>query len=136
LNDTAPEIRFTWIYNEGAPQKAPSLFLEGSIAFMLRAILELVLTIAAIAIAKAVLSSIVKGITSAGAHSSQAGPAAGSPRARGQQTQSQASGGTLHRDPVCGTFVADSTPFQRQGSQQSFFYCSANCRDAHRSAAG
>ena len=39
--------------------------------------------------------------------------------------------GELHRDPVCGTFVAGSTAFQRQDANQKFYYCSENCRSQH-----
>ena len=39
--------------------------------------------------------------------------------------------GELHRDPVCGTFVAGSTAFQRQDAKQTFYYCSENCRSQH-----
>ena len=39
--------------------------------------------------------------------------------------------GELHRDPVCGTFVAGSTAFQRQDGGQKFYYCSENCRSQH-----
>jgi hypothetical protein len=39
--------------------------------------------------------------------------------------------GELHRDPVCGTFVADSTPFQRRLSAQMFYYCSDACKEKH-----
>jgi|SRR5208283_1535900 len=39
--------------------------------------------------------------------------------------------GELHRDPICGTFVAESTAFQRQDAKQRFYYCSENCRSQH-----
>jgi hypothetical protein len=39
--------------------------------------------------------------------------------------------GELHRDPICGTFVAESTAFQRQDAKQTFYYCSENCRSQH-----
>ena len=40
-------------------------------------------------------------------------------------------GGDLHRDPVCGTFVAESTPYQRRTASQVFYYCSDVCREKH-----
>jgi len=39
--------------------------------------------------------------------------------------------GELHRVPVCGTFVAESTAFRRQEAKQTFYYCSENCRSQH-----
>jgi hypothetical protein len=39
--------------------------------------------------------------------------------------------GELHRDPICGTFVSDSTAFQRQDASQRFYYCSETCRSQH-----
>jgi hypothetical protein len=39
--------------------------------------------------------------------------------------------GDLHRDPVCGTFVAGTTAFQRQLAGQRFYYCSEACRSQH-----
>jgi len=43
--------------------------------------------------------------------------------------------GDLHRDPVCGTFVASSTAFQRQQGGERFYYCSEACRSQHILAA-
>jgi hypothetical protein len=39
--------------------------------------------------------------------------------------------GELHRDPVCGTFVAGSTAYQRRDAKQTFYYCSETCRSQH-----
>jgi hypothetical protein len=39
--------------------------------------------------------------------------------------------GELHRDPVCGTFVASSTQFQRAEGKQRFYYCSETCQSQH-----
>ncbi len=50
------------------------------------------------------------------------------PRATGQTGQMT---GELHRDPVCGTFVASSTEFQRLDGKQRFYYCSQNCQSQH-----
>jgi YHS domain-containing protein len=41
-------------------------------------------------------------------------------------------GGTLYKDPVCGTYVpGDSAIAQRVGSETVYF-CSAECRDKYR----
>lgn len=39
--------------------------------------------------------------------------------------------GELYRDPVCGTFVASSTEFQRIDGKQHFYYCSQTCQSQH-----
>ncbi len=44
-------------------------------------------------------------------------------------------GSDLHRDPVCGTFVVESTPFQKQIFGQKYYFCSSDCREKHALAA-
>lgn len=44
-------------------------------------------------------------------------------------------GGDLHRDPVCGTFVAETTPHQHRISGQTFYFCSDTCKEKHALAA-
>lgn len=50
------------------------------------------------------------------------------PRPDSQPTQIT---GELHRDPVCGTFVASTTEFQRLEGKQRFYYCSQTCQSQH-----
>lgn len=60
----------------------------------------------------------------------QPGPAAsgaGVPRQRPPTTAS----GELKRDPVCGTFVPASTSLQRISGGETYYFCSAACRDKH-----
>ena len=43
-------------------------------------------------------------------------------------------GGELKKDPVCGTYVsADISPKKTVGGQ-TFYFCSAACRDKYRAA--
>ena len=35
----------------------------------------------------------------------------------------------LHKDPVCGTFVAASTAVQKTRGGQTYYFCSTECRD-------
>jgi YHS domain-containing protein len=94
---------------------------------MVRALIELLITIIIAYVARAVLSSVLKGIAnaSATAFQQQAGQAQpnSSPRA--------AAAGELHKDPVCGTYVAESTPFRSQVGGRRFYYCSDTCREKH-----
>ena len=99
---------------------------------MFRVVLEFVLTILAIIVARAVLSSVLKGISNA----SYGGHRPPPPQApTGASTTSSASagrpGGELHKDPVCGTYVTESTAFRRQAGGQTFYYCSDACREKH-----
>ena len=92
---------------------------------MFRAILELVITILVAMVARAVIGSVVKGFGNAAAAARQAHP----PQQQ-QQTEAKPTG-ELHKDPVCGTYVAESTAFQRRTSGKTFYYCSDACRSKH-----
>ncbi len=94
---------------------------------MLRAIVELLLTIAVITVARAVIIGLMRGISSSAS-------ASGNSQSRGQSPKTPEAG-VLHKDPVCGTFVSESTRFQRRIGQQDFFYCSDDCRVKHVLAA-
>lgn len=96
---------------------------------MFRALLELLFTILIVVIARAVLTAVMKGIGNASRGASQNG-ATGSPRRRSNNPPAQPTG-ELHKDPVCGTYVAESTPFRGQIAGQTFYYCSDACREKH-----
>jgi YHS domain-containing protein len=100
----------------------------------MRALLELVLTIIAVIVARAILTSLMKGMVSAGRTTSPPPPAPeGSHQNRAQPRTGQKAQptGELHKDPVCGTYVAESTPFRRQVSGQTYYYCSSACKEKH-----
>jgi YHS domain-containing protein len=88
-----------------------------------RAILELIITILVAMVARAVIGSVVKGLGNAAAASRQAPP-------QQQQTGAKPTG-ELHKDPVCGTYVAESTAFQRRVTGKTYYYCSDACRSKH-----
>jgi hypothetical protein len=97
---------------------------------MIRALFELLITVLIVIVARVLLTSVMRGIANASAsafrRSSQpapAGQAAGPPPAT--------AGGDLHKDPVCGTYVAESTPFRQSISGQTYYYCSGACREKH-----
>ncbi|MBV9612008.1 MAG: hypothetical protein JO091_06025 [Acidobacteriaceae bacterium] len=95
---------------------------------MMRAVLELIFTIIVIIVARALLASVLKGFSRAASNSYQqqgsGGPGAGS-------QPSREAGSELHKDPVCGTYVAESTPFQKRAGLYTFYYCSEECREKH-----
>jgi len=91
-----------------------------------RTILELIITILVAMVARAVISSVAKGLGHAASASRQA------PREQPQQQQAAPKPtGELHKDPVCGTYVAESTAFQRRATGTTYYYCSDACRSKH-----
>lgn len=95
---------------------------------MFRAAIELLFTILIVLVARAVLTSLMKGIANAGAKATSG--STNSPRQPNRGPAAQPSG-ELHKDPVCGTYVAESTSFRRQAGGQTFYYCSEACREKH-----
>jgi len=101
---------------------------------MIRAIFELLFTILGILVIRALISSLMKGISRASSNSFQnraADPRTASERSATPPPSGPHAGGELHKDPVCGTYVAESTPFRRQSAGQTFYYCSSDCREKH-----
>lgn len=91
---------------------------------MFRAALELLFTILIIMVARAVLTSLLKGVANASRGYQR-------PNAPPQAPTGHQQTGELHKDPVCGTYVAGSTQFRRQSGSQTFYYCSEACREKH-----
>ena len=101
---------------------------------MFRAVLELLLTLIIALAARAVLTSVFKGIANASSNAfrNQGGTEAPGETSGTRQTPSNPKrAGDLHRDPVCGTFVAESTPYRRQSAGELYYYCSSECRERH-----
>lgn len=100
----------------------------------MRALLELVLTIIAVVVARAILTSLMRGMASVSRTNSVRPPASNDSYQNPQQSRAEPQTqptGELHKDPVCGTYVAESTPFRRQASGQTFYYCSGDCKEKH-----
>jgi YHS domain-containing protein len=96
---------------------------------MTRAIIELCITILIAYVARAVIASLMRGISNASSQAFQqsrpAQPNSDSP------PPSPSSGSQLHKDPVCGTYVSESTPYRRQRNGTTVYYCSTACREKH-----
>jgi YHS domain-containing protein len=96
----------------------------------MRALLELIITVLIALVARSVLSSILKGFGAAASnafqqqHQAQPGAAAAQPKDTPRT-------GELHKDPVCGTYVSETTSFRRQLSGRTVYYCSDACRQKH-----
>ena len=44
-------------------------------------------------------------------------------------------GGTLVRDPHCGTYVPVSRALEARSGQETIYFCSTECRDAYKQRA-
>lgn len=103
---------------------------------MIRTLIESLLIIAVVLVARSVLTSIMRGIARASSESFKAQSQTGEnpPRPNDdprRQSSSSSSAGELHKDPVCGTYVSESTALKRQVGGQTFYYCSEACREKH-----
>jgi YHS domain-containing protein len=97
---------------------------------MFRALLELIITILVAMVARALISSVLKGFGNASTRAFREQP---SPQQ--QPPAAPQAGSELHKDPVCGTYVAESTRFHQKMGGTTFYYCSDACKARHALAA-
>jgi YHS domain-containing protein len=102
---------------------------------MLRALLELIVTIIIAMAARAILGSMMRGFTDASRNGFRANAPADAPPPPQQPKEKIKVAGELHKDPVCGMYVAESTRFQRKSGREHFYYCSDECKEKHAVAA-
>jgi YHS domain-containing protein len=100
---------------------------------MFRALLELLVTIIIAMAARAILGSVMKGFANSARTGFQAQPqqARTDDPPRQQPREKVPVAGEMHKDPVCGMYVAESTQFQRRVGNDTFYYCSGECRSKH-----
>jgi YHS domain-containing protein len=58
----------------------------------------------------------------------------GSVRGRQAARKVERAGGTLERDPQCGTYVPRTAAVTARAGGRTLYFCSASCRDTHLSA--
>lgn len=92
---------------------------------MFRAILEMIAVILIITVLRSVVGILSKGFGEMFRASS--GPSAGA------RSPSVPSGGELKKDPVCGTFISTNTAIQKRVGGETYYFCSAECRDKFKS---
>jgi len=100
---------------------------------MFRALIELIVTFIIAMAARAILGSVMKGFAQSargGFQAQQQQQAAPDPPKQ-QPRERVAVAGEMHKDPVCGMYVAESTQFQRRVGSDNFYYCSGECRSKH-----
>jgi YHS domain-containing protein len=94
-----------------------------------RAILEFLIPILVLLVARAMFGSLIKGFGAAASSAFQNQQQQRPGQAETPKETSRA--GELHKDPVCGTYVSESTSFRRQLSGKTVYYCSDACRQKH-----
>ena len=93
---------------------------------MFRAIFYLIATVLIITLIRSVIGAILKGFADL-AHP-------GDTRAQAPGPRPVPSGGELKKDPVCGTFISAATALQKKVRGETFYFCSARCRDEFKGA--
>jgi YHS domain-containing protein len=99
---------------------------------MFRALIEFAFIILIVIVARAVLTSVLKGVAKASSTAFRSQMQ--SSNSSGNASAQTPGGGDLHKDPICGTYVAESTPFRQHVVGQVFYYCSEACREKHAMA--
>lgn len=93
---------------------------------MFRAILEMIAVVLIITVLRSVIGIVLKGFGEM-FRASAPGPSAGA------RPPSVPSGGELKKDPVCGTFISANTALQKRVGSETYYFCSAACRDKFKS---
>jgi YHS domain-containing protein len=89
---------------------------------MLRALIYGLVSILLIAFVRNVIGLIMREVGNLTGSNSGSGP--GKARAKRDEF-----GGTLVKDPVCGTFVSAQSPHVKSLGGQTYRFCSEECRD-------
>lgn len=88
---------------------------------MLRGVMYLIVSLLVLTLARAVVGILAKGF-------SQMFESPGS-----KPATTAATAGELKKDPVCGTFVPESTSVKKTVRGEVVHFCSITCRDKHQS---
>jgi hypothetical protein len=92
----------------------------------MRVILYLIVGVVILSLLRSVLEAVGKAF--AGGSSSSSSSASAGEAPRGQSSPS-AKAQSLKKDPVCGTFVSAATAMQKTKGGETYYFCSADCRD-------
>ena len=93
----------------------------------MRVILEAIVAVLVITLLRSIIGAILKGFSDL--MHPPAAPSSGQGR---PQTQPLPTAGELKKDPVCGTFIAASSALQKSIGGETYYFCSAECRDKFR----
>ena len=89
---------------------------------MFRLIFYVIVGVVVLSLLRSVVEAIGK-LFSGGTSSPAAPQYPGSPHPGGPAPQA------LKKDPVCGTFVSVATAMQKTKGGETYYFCSAECRD-------
>ena len=89
---------------------------------MFRAILEMIAVVLIITVLRSVIGIVLKGFGEMFRGETSAS-------APGPRPTAVPTGGELKKDPVCGTFISTSTALQKKAGGETYYFCSAACRD-------
>jgi YHS domain-containing protein len=89
---------------------------------MFRAIAYLIASVLVISLVRAIIGVIMKGFADLFQ--------SGQPQAKNNgRVPTVPVGGELKKDPVCGTFISTATAIQKTARGETYYFCSAECRD-------
>jgi YHS domain-containing protein len=91
---------------------------------MIRALAYLIASVLVISVVRSIIGIVLKGFSDL-FHPPV--PPQTAPRA-----PSVPAGGELKKDPVCGTFISTATAIQKRLGGETYYFCSAECRDKFR----
>lgn len=92
---------------------------------MLRAVAYLIASVLVISVVRSIIGIVVKGFSDL-FHPTTPPPA-------GPRTAAAPAGGELKKDPVCGTFISTATAIQKRVGNETYYFCSNECRDKFKS---
>jgi YHS domain-containing protein len=90
-------------------------------------LLELVGAVLTLIVMLRALGTVLKGVSDLFRPSATAPPAGAKPREAPRPIAEE-----LKKDPVCGTFIAPSTAVRKMLGGETYYFCSAQCRDKFR----
>jgi YHS domain-containing protein len=106
---------------------------------MLRTVVELIVGLVIAYFIRSVLAILVKAFTGSASgptghtrNSQAANQRPGNPYAGAPAPPSSPQASELKKDPVCGTFVSTAVALQKNAGGQTYYFCSADCRDKFR----
>jgi YHS domain-containing protein len=91
---------------------------------MIRTVITLLLGIIAITVIRAIIGILSKGVGELFRSSEETAA---------NQTAGTKASGQLHKDPVCGIFVAEGAAVVKSAGGKTVFFCSTACRDKFQS---
>jgi YHS domain-containing protein len=93
---------------------------------MLRALIYTLLGIFVLAMLRAIIGALTRGVSDLFREES-----AGAKTTAGGTRPPSAGGGALKRDPVCGTYVPVDNSVRKVVAGETLYFCSPECRDKY-----